>query len=449
MKIIQVVATINKYSDGVNHAVRGMSRGLICGGDSVELHCLDEIPAFAQGEPYSILNHVRTRFPISYIGRSPEMETALKRSAQDAEIIHSNGLWMMPNIYPEWAIRGTKCKLVVQPHGTLSRWAMKRSWWKKMPLWWLWQKRVLDKAELLVATCKKEYREIRALGYKQPIAIVPIGLDIPTLKPQNTQNTQKGASRRTASGDDLNHEILEIHEKGRFAQDDGNDLTTEYTEDTEGVAAAQFAVKNEELRTPNSEPRTTIRLKRIVFFGRVHKVKAVDNLVKAWGALQADLPDWELVIAGPDCGAKAELDAIIAEGNIPRVRFTGEINGQAKYDFLTDADIYVLPSHTENFGVTVAEALACGTPSIASQGSPWEGLETEQCGKWVPIGVEPLITALRELTSLSDEERAAMGQRGIEWIRHDFSWEGIGAKMKAAYAWLLGQGEKPDWVHID
>lgn len=384
MKIIQVVATINKDSDGVNHAVRGLSRGLTRWGAKVELHCLDEIPPFAQGEPYAILNHVRTRFPIASVGRSPKMEDALKHSAQDAEIIHSNGLWMMPNIYPEWAIRGTKCKLVVQPHGTLSKWAMRRSWWKKLPLWWLWQKRVLGEAAMLVATCEKEYEEIRALGYKQPVAIIPIGMDLPALATCHLP------------------------------------LATEHN-----------------------------RLRRIVFFGRVHKVKAVDHLVKAWGQLQAGLPDWELVIAGPDCGAKGELEAIIAEEKIPRVRFVGEINGSAKYDFLTEADIYVLPSHTENFGVTVAEALACGTPTIASQGTPWEGLETEQCGKWVPIGVEPLAEALRELTSLTDDERAAMGKRGRTWIQRDFSWDGIGAKMKAAYAWLLGQGEKPEWVRID
>jgi glycosyltransferase involved in cell wall biosynthesis len=404
MKIIQVVPTVCHESDGVNHAVRGMSRGLASCGVRVELHCLDEVPEVLKTAPYQVVNAKRERFPIASIGRSPEMETALKRSAQDADIIHSNGLWMMPNIYPEWAIRGTKCKLVVQPHGTLSRWAMKRSWWKKMPLWWLWQKRVLDKAEMLVATCDKEYKEIRALGYKQPIVVLPIGLDVPTLGKESTEYA-------------------------------------EYTE--KNCQDLKLATGNWKQATEHN------RLRRIVFFGRVHKVKAVDNLVKAWGALHADLLEWELVIAGPDCGAKADLEAIIAEGNIPRVRFTGEINGQAKYDFLTDADIYVLPSHTENFGVTVAEALACGTPSIASQGTPWEGLETEQCGKWVPIGVEPLVTALRELTSLTDEERAAMGQRGIEWIRRDFSWEGIGAKMKAAYAWLLGQGEKPDFVRVD
>lgn len=384
MKIIQVVSSIYNESDGVGVSVRGISGGLATHGAVVSLHCLDEVPERVRDSRYESINYPRKHFPLLSIGRSPELLKGLTKVCQSAEIIHSNSLWMMPNIYPEWAIRGTKCKLVVQPHGTLSKWAMRRSWWKKLPLWWLWQKRVLDKAEMLVATCDKEYKEIRTLGYKQPIVVLPIGLDVPTLATCHLP------------------------------------LATEHS-----------------------------RLRRIVFFGRVHKVKAVDHLVKAWGALQADLPEWELVIAGPDCGARGELEAIIAEANIPRVRFTGEINGQAKYDFLREADIYVLPSHTENFGVTVAEALACGTPSIASQGTPWEGLETVRCGKWVPIGVEPLVTALRELTSLTDEERAAMGQRGIEWIRRDFSWEGIGAKMKAAYAWLLGQGERPEWVRVD
>ena len=134
---------------------------------------------------------------------------------------------------------------------------------------------------------------------------------------------------------------------------------------------------------------------------------------------------------------------------MPRVSFVGEINGPAKYEFLANADIYVLPSDTENFGVTVAEALVSGTPVIASQGTPWQGLDRERSGRWVPIGVEPLAAALDELMSMSEEERAAMGARGREWIRRDFSWKGIGVKMKAAYEWLLGQGEKPEYVRVD
>ena len=129
--------------------------------------------------------------------------------------------------------------------------------------------------------------------------------------------------------------------------------------------------------------------------------------------------------------------------------FVGEINGPAKYEFLAGGDIYVLPSDTENFGVTVAEALVSGTPVIASQGTPWQGLERERCGRWVPIGVEPLAAALKEMMAMSDEERAAMGARGREWIQRDFSWENIGLQMKLAYEWLLGRGDRPSFVRVE
>jgi glycosyltransferase involved in cell wall biosynthesis len=181
MKIIQVVPTVKNESDGVGVSVRGMSRGLVTYGSEVSLHCLDDVPKRVRDCRYDIVNYPRKRFPFSSIGRSPELLKGLKKACQNAEIIHTNGLWMMPNIYPTWAIRGTKCKLVVQPHGTLSKWAMRRSWWKKLPLWWLWQRKVVKKAEMLVATCEKEYEEIRALGFKQPIVVLPIGLDVPTL----------------------------------------------------------------------------------------------------------------------------------------------------------------------------------------------------------------------------------------------------------------------------
>ena len=226
------------------------------------------------------------------------------------------------------------------------------------------------------ATSEKEYEEIRAAGYRQPVAIVPIGMDVPEVE-------------------------------SRVKEDAG-------------------------------------RVRKIVFFGRLHKVKGVDRLVQAWGKVVHE--GWELVIAGPDCGMLEELKQIVAEGDVPRVSFVGEINGPAKYEFLAGGDVYVLPSDTENFGVTVAEALASGTPVVASQGTPWQGLERERCGRWVPIGVEPLAAALEEMMRMSDAERTAMGARGREWIRRDFSWKGIGTQMKAAYEWMLGNAPCPPCV---
>ena len=296
----------------------------------------------------------------------------------------------MPNVYPSWVLRrlrrrnvNSQLKLVTAPRGTLASWSLAKGKWKKRIFGTLFQYPALRLTDMFHATSEKEYEEIRALGYRQPVAIVPIGMEVPEVEPRNTLNTRNGELTR----------------------------------------------------------------KKVVFFGRLNKVKGVDRLVCAWERVVRD--GWELVIAGPDCGMLDVLKGIVVERKLPRVSFVGEINGHEKYEFLKGADIYVLPSDTENFGVTVAEALASGTPVIASQGTPWSGLERERCGRWVPIGVEPLAAVLEEMMVMNDEERAAMGERGRQWIARDFSWEGIGAKMKAAYKWLLGKGAKSEWVRND
>ena len=381
MKVVQVVPTIGDESSGPSYSVPGLCRGLAENGCDVSLHFAGRTPT--RKFPFPVLSYSVRRFPHPRIGRSPEMLKGLQEACEEADIIHNNSFWMFPNVYPAMAKKGSKCKLVNAPRGTLAEWSLKHHWLqKKLFGWFGGQYAAMAATDMWHATCEKEYEEIRALGYRQPVAIVPIGMDIPEI-------------------DVFNAEALRRRE-------------------------------------------AEVRRKRIVFFGRLHKVKGVDRLVRAWERVARD--GWELVIAGPDCGILEELKGIVAERRLPRVSFVGEINGHAKYEFLAGADIYVLPSDTENFGVTVAEALASGTPVIASQGTPWQGLERERCGRWVPIGVEPLAAALKELMVMNDEERAAMGARGREWMRRDFSWKGIGAKMKAAYEWLLGQGDRSEWV---
>ena len=116
---------------------------------------------------------------------------------------------------------------------------------------------------------------------------------------------------------------------------------------------------------------------------------------------------------------------------------------------MSSADLYVLPSHTENFAVTVAESLACRTPVIASQGTPWSQLSENGAGWWIPIGVEPLAEQLKHSMSLTDSERQGMGEQGRQWMHRDYNWNAIGCKMKVAYEWICGKGDKPDWVRED
>lgn len=379
IKVVQVVPSVGTESSGPSYSVPTLCGSLKAAGCEVSLHFVGAMPR--RHFSFPTFAYPAKRFPHPRLGRSPAMLHGLKNICRQADIIHNNSLWMFPNVYPAWVKKGTNCKLVTAPRGTMSKWSLRHHWLQKKLFGWHAQYAAMAATDMWHATCEKEYGEIRAAGYWQPVAIVPIGMDLPIFNAE--------AQRR----------------------------------------------------------RDAERLRRILFFGRLHQVKGLDRLLLAWEKVAMD--GWKLAIAGPDCGVLEELKGIVAERKLPRVSFVGEINGPAKYGFLADGDIYVLPSDTENFGVTVAEALVSGTPVIASQGTPWQGLERERCGRWVPIGVEPLAGALAELMAMSDEERAAMGARGRAWIARDFSWKGIGVKMKSAYEWLLGKGEKPACVRVE
>ena len=107
-----------------------------------------------------------------------------------------------------------------------------------------------------------------------------------------------------------------------------------------------------------------------------------------------------------------------------------------------EADLLVLPTFSENFGVVVAEALAAGVPVITTHGAPWADLETHDCGWWIETGVAPLVLALREALTLSNDERRAMGERGLAYVQR-YDWNAIAVETLALYRWVLGQGERP------
>jgi len=102
----------------------------------------------------------------------------------------------------------------------------------------------------------------------------------------------------------------------------------------------------------------------------------------------------------------------------------------------------------ENFGVTVAEALAAGTPVIATKGAPWGALQREGCGWWIDHGVEPLATALANAMMLKREALQAMGAKGRAWMARDFSWDRVAYDMLNIYRWLSSGGETPSTVRL-
>lgn len=180
------------------------------------------------------------------------------------------------------------------------------------------------------------------------------------------------------------------------------------------------------------------------FLGRLHSIKGVDRLLRAWQGMAVERPGWLLRICGPDGGAARELRALAT--GIPRVNFEPPIASAEKYCWLNRCDLVVLPSHGENFGLVVAEALAHGIPVIASTGTPWRGIADHGCGWWVDNDVASLRSTLLAATSLEETQLLEMGRRGREWMIQDFSWWSVADRMLAVYRWLLNTAGKPECV---
>jgi glycosyltransferase involved in cell wall biosynthesis len=269
--------------------------------------------------------------------------------------------------------------LVISTRGMLSGWALDQKRRKKQVAWRLYQRRDLRSAHLLHATSATEVEDIRQAGLRQPVAVIPNGVEVP------------GPFRSSA---------------------------------------------------PTS-PREAL------FLSRLHPGKGALDLVRAWARVRPE--GWRLVLAGPDeDGHRANVERAVRELGLEAVtRFAGPVGDDEKWDLYRRADLFVLPTASENFGIVVAEALAAGTPVVTTKGAPWRVLEERACGWWIDRGVEPLEAALREATALDDDTRRAMGVRGRAYAEANLSWEHIAEEMAAAYRWVLGNGERPAAIAMD
>ena len=111
------------------------------------------------------------------------------------------------------------------------------------------------------------------------------------------------------------------------------------------------------------------------------------------------------------------------------------------------AELFVLPTDWENFGIVVGEALAAGAAVLTTRDTPWDWLEAESAGWWVEPTLDAVAAALAGATALAPEALAAMGRRGRERVGRDYAWPAVARQMRGVYAWLAGRGARPATVH--
>ena len=307
---------------------------------------------------------------------------------KEFDIVHIHGVWDPRLHHVAKMCQVAKVPYVIAPRGMLEPWSLKQKWLKKRIVRFLYQDRDLKKAAALHATAESEAEQFWKLGFKNYCIVSPNGVNLP----------ERELERRVGVGE-----------------------------------------------------------RRALFVSRMHQKKGVLELVESWARVKPESWCCELVYTVNSDEERAYeqkvKDRILAlgmsyqdkEGNIhsptptqnSNFIFTGSLDDEKKWEAYARADLFVLPTYSENFGIVVAEALWAGVPVITTKGTPWKVLEESNCGWWIDIGVEPLVVALQEAMSHSDEERAAMGARGRKLVEEKYTWKAVVNAMAKGYKEIL------------
>jgi glycosyltransferase involved in cell wall biosynthesis len=431
MRILHIVAGVPP-GGGIAESVSSLCRHEQSQGHVVTLAVVDgplsEAALAAEAAGVCLVRYAPS-FPRA-LYFSWQMLVGLSRRVRASDVVHVHSNWTFPVWWGCLLARRWEKPYVMSPCGCLSRERRLRSVWKKRLAGWFFDRRCLANAALIHATCEAERHEVDAYlaetGRRAPrVEVVP-----------------------------------------------------------EGVDAHAWAAAPDRRFLENRFP-ACLGKRIVLFMGRLDPLKGLDLLVSAWRLLGDGASAWHLLIVGPDeHGYAAQVKKMIERAGLEkRVTLADPLYGDARRTLLNAVDVFVLPTYNENFGIAVAEALACGVPVVTTKGAPWAELrgfsekvdskslnvncepltvhcelrlESEgrqsytahglpltdfgangRCGWWVDVGVEPLATALREAMELTDEARRAMGQNGRTLVERKYRWETVAKQMVAVYGGIV------------
>jgi glycosyltransferase involved in cell wall biosynthesis len=393
MRVGFLVNSVSREAGGLFHSVRGLANAVV----SANL----EARVFSMSDPNSAVDvlkwrplSVRTFRPQSRSwGYSNELLPALLDANPD--ILSTHGLWKYCSVASGRWHRQTRRPYIVHPHGMLEPWALQNARWKKRIAALLYEDRHLHGAACLRALCEAEAQSIRTYGVRNPISVIPNGVDLPQLTESSVAEPASPAFRTFAQG-----------------------------------------------------------RKILLYLGRLHPKKNVANLIRAWKQSLNSHPsareDWALAIAGWDQdGYERELKTLTSDyGLMASVGFLGPLFGQEKDAAYRACDAFVLPSLSEGLPMAVLEAWAYAKPVLmTAECNLPEGFAA---GAAVQIGTTPaeIAAGLKKLTEMSDSDRTAMGGRGRTLVATKFSWPRIGEQMRSVYDWVVGGGAPPEGVNL-
>jgi len=385
MRILHVIPTMSARYGGPAKACGEMSMAMADRGHHVEIFTTNYDGFGGYVEPTAgPLSERRQdvtvhRFPVDvppdYFRISRPLARALNEKLKSFDLLHVHSLYLFTTLASGFFAHRHQVPLILRPHGTLDPYIYPRHRGRKFVVETLYQNRLFKRAAAIHYTTEEERQLAAPYTFDRPGFVAPLGLNIDDYRP--------------------------LPPRGTFRD-----------------------------RFPKTRDKSIL-----LFLGRINFKKGLDVLAKAFGEVATKRDDVHLVIAGPDNDAlKPKVEAWLeAEGVLDKTTFTGMLVGEAKLAALNDADLFVLPSFSENFGIAVIEAMASGLPVlISNKVNIHQEIDAADAGAVEPVDAGRF--AQRILAMLDDREALKrQGERGIETVTRLFNWPRIGEKLEDVY----------------
>jgi glycosyltransferase involved in cell wall biosynthesis len=351
----------------------------------------------------------------------------LQRNVADYDLIHIHGVWSFATAAAARAAESHGTPFVVRPAGMLSQYSWGHRGWKKQVYWRLVESRTLERAAGFHVTSHQEAAEVRALLPNAQVFVIPNGVD------EQAFSLKRFQTRITADSSlqerDCERALSSPKEVGVEAKSGPSEGLGSGNKTTVGKSTVLNI-----LRDRCNDLATDVPL--VLFLSRLHPKKGiVDRLLPAFVAMQSVAT---LAIVGEEDsrapGYEREIrNAIERLGLDPRVTLLGPVYGDDRWSLFDAADVFVLPSHSENFGIVVAEAMARACPVVVTDTvQSCDHVALANAGEIVPGNASELAAALDRVLS-NREINKAYGDAGREYAEQHFRWDKIAREIRQMY----------------
>jgi glycosyltransferase involved in cell wall biosynthesis len=381
VKLLNVIGSVDQRGGGTTDHVFSSSQVWSRHGHECHILCLDPptaaciarspVTTFALGRRGRLFNVMRRIIPLLRYGYTPKLARWLRKNAQGYDAIILNGLWNYTSYGSWFALRKLDVPYYVCPHGMLDPWlkeAYPAGHFLRTIFWNLFEWKVLRDTRGIFFACEEE----RQLANQSFLG-------------DNHRGYVVGYGTQDVSGD-------EITRKAAFLS-----------------------------KFPQVRDR-----KLILFLSRIHPKKGLDLLIEAFARHADKLVEFDLVIAGPDdVGLKLPLAKRAAElGVADRIHWTGMLTGDEKWGAFHSAEFFVLPSHQENFGIAVVEAMALAVPVlITNKVNIWRQVQSSGAGRVVTDDIDGIADGLEGMCSLSQFQRQTVAANARTCFLEKFDLE--------------------------